>query len=1012
MMSISKLLVAIIAAFGAFALIAEPNAAYTENTTVDAALELDGEYIIDVASGVTVTYSGEISGTGPLRKTGAGTLVLANGNNTFTEGVQITQGYVRADAAGCLGEGLIHLSGTAVRQINFNADGAVFNNDILFEGKDPQSYSNTGAFIYTKVNTTLTGSVEVRNVEFVGNDRKFAISCGESDNKYPNARLVFKEGLSWPGGYLRCSAYSGTICFDGPLIVSTYNVGYNYGLKGSVEFNSTGNKIGTLSLSGANIKMGAAEAFAEGVPVFTLSRVDEKISSRSSLNLNGCNQTLTVLDFNNSYATKGNYGHITSVDPAILRLKGRSDPATSYQLISGKISLVVDAVDNPSFVQTLKSRAHTMSGILSVSNGTLKASGSTFKNAGEVHVGEGGKFIAETATAHSGMFAAVTNIVIDGSMEFGANITSPFTDDVADMSLGANSSLTMPDTMVLRVKTLTIDGKRVANKTKWGANGTVLDQLKGGTIVVDDGSAEIVNAEWTGEGSDLLIATAENWNLQTVPDFANLTVSANFASGGAEAQVDRKISLYGINLSAVNGFTFSKKSDSAAISLGEGGLATASPASESSPEYVFNVPLIPETALKFNVAADTVVKVNAGMNDLSGKQIVKEGDGELSIGGKSVVAGAIVHKKGTLRFSGEIGAPEGLNQGTPVQNGPSCITIPGGIEGLTTILDDVIFHKPVWMAGRGDVEDSTVNWLQFGAASTNVFKEKAILHTNVGYLNLDASSSLIFEKGVEFNSTVHFRNGELVVRGGKLSATTGSGFYLHGGSLRFETAGNAITLRGRSVRSVAFTVDYAITNHLFELDASYPQIYLNGTVQHCSELQGTVGVSLKGAYPSRFVVKKGSLYGKIEDGVSIEMNGDDIGVLYLGQFDASAKVVDHPSTGDLIATKGTLSLATKSLWRNGTNIVVRGTGKLKTSVSDQFNRNHTVVKLSDDGVLEIPEGVRQTVYDLYVNGVKVPGGMYGGADAPDSVNKTYAKHFTGKGVLRVVRHGMMTIVVR
>ena len=88
-MSISKLLVAIIAAFGAFALIAEPNAAYTENTTVDAALELDGEYIIDVASGVTVTYSGEISGTGPLRKTGAGTLVLANGNNTFTEGVQI-----------------------------------------------------------------------------------------------------------------------------------------------------------------------------------------------------------------------------------------------------------------------------------------------------------------------------------------------------------------------------------------------------------------------------------------------------------------------------------------------------------------------------------------------------------------------------------------------------------------------------------------------------------------------------------------------------------------------------------------------------------------------------------------------------------------------------------------------------------------------------------------------------------------------------------------------------------
>ncbi|MBR2983577.1 MAG: autotransporter-associated beta strand repeat-containing protein, partial [Kiritimatiellae bacterium] len=163
MMNISKLLVAIIAALGAFALTADPNVAYTENATVADALVLDGEYIIDVVSGVTVTYTGEISGTGPLRKTGAGTLVLNNGKNSFTAGVQISQGYVRADAEGCLGTGHIHIDKTVagvsstfgvVRQINFNADGAVFSNDILIEGKDPgASYHYTSSFIRTNVKT-------------------------------------------------------------------------------------------------------------------------------------------------------------------------------------------------------------------------------------------------------------------------------------------------------------------------------------------------------------------------------------------------------------------------------------------------------------------------------------------------------------------------------------------------------------------------------------------------------------------------------------------------------------------------------------------------------------------------------------------------------------------------------------------------------------------------------------------------------------------------------------------
>jgi hypothetical protein len=217
-------------------------------------------------------------------------------------------------------------------------------------------------------------------------------------------------------------------------------------------------------------------------------------------------------------------------------------------------------------------------------------------------------------------------------------------------------------------------------------------------------------------------------------------------------------------------------------------------------------------------------------------------------------------------------------------------------------------------------------------------------------------------------------------------------------------------------------VDYAITNDFIQFDGGYTKINLYGTKQHCTAFRATSETEIHGGdNPAKIYIGEGNVnsanddsyvYGKIYGHVSFEMAIDKTFSIYS----------DSKSTGDLEVQKGILNLrivydkngkvSSTGAWRNGTNIVVRGTGKLKTAVSDQFNRNHTVVKLSDDGVLEIPEGVKQTVYDLYVNGVKVPGGMYGGADAPDSVNKTYAKHFTGKGVLRVVRHGMMKIVVR
>ena len=1025
MMNFSKLLVAVIAAFGAFILSAEPNAAYTADATVADALTLEGEYIIDVASGVTVTYTGEISGTGPLRKTGDGMLVLnpAGGDNAFTEGVQISQGVIRADTAGALGTGEIFLDGTLTakdsknrtygfrRQIFFNADGAIFANKIRIEGYDSKgSWPYTSSFIRTDVNTTLSGDIDLSSLSQYGPSCNASFSCGSSSPS--SALLHFTKGVSWPGKMLRLNAY-GDVRFDGPVVVETLSVNYIDDLHGSVILGSKENMISTIVVRGANITAG--DDFVLNGTKFTVNK-GYSSTSRSALNLNGKNQSLASLTFGS-----GDNAYVRSSTPTALFLTGESTSRTSYQTLSEKVSLVVDAADYPEFTQTFAKRAHTTSGTLSVSNGTLAVTlGATFKNVGEIHVGPSGNLTADASSMLSGMFAGVTNVVVDGKMTLGANISTPFTDEAVDLTLGENAELTIPDTMVLRVKTLTVAGKKVGNKTKLGVNGLSLEQLKGGTIVVDDGSSEVVSAVWTGNGGDTFIAAVANWSTDpSLPALDDMMTFAEFATGGNEASVDRAVSFYGIRLSAVGGFTFSKASDSASVSIGEGGLATTPPSADSSAVYTFKVPLITENKQVLDIAAGTVVKADAGFKDVSGGRIDKKGAGEFSISGNSVIAGSLVHNEGTLRFAGDIGAPVGVSQGTATKFGVSTITVPGNIEGLTTILDGVTFHKPVWMAGRGDVDDKTVNWLQFGVASTNVFKEDAVFYTNVGYLNLDSDSALVFEKGGDFSSTVNFCNGTLIVKGGKVTAVTGNGLYLRKGSIRLETKGNQITLRGRSVRKAEFLVDYAVTNRYLEFDTDYPQIYMNGTVQHCTTFRATSGSKIWGGEgPAKLIVSDGSgtedtsyMYGGIEGNVSLVQATANTFSIYS----------DSKSTGDLEVRKGTLNLGitykkdgitidSTGAWRNGTNIVVRGTGKLKTSAANQFNREHTVMKLSEDGVVEIPEGVMQVVRELHIDGVRVPGGVYGGAGAPNSANKAYAKHFAGAGILKTFCG--MTIVVR
>ena len=128
----------------------------------DSASHADEALAIEVATGQTVTYSGVLSGTTSITKTGAGTLILSNSSNTFTGGITISGGIVKATAAGALGAdaNAISIAGSTsqANQLEFAAAGATFSNPITITSAGNSSKPTLRFSANTTVNGTITGT--------------------------------------------------------------------------------------------------------------------------------------------------------------------------------------------------------------------------------------------------------------------------------------------------------------------------------------------------------------------------------------------------------------------------------------------------------------------------------------------------------------------------------------------------------------------------------------------------------------------------------------------------------------------------------------------------------------------------------------------------------------------------------------------------------------------------------------------------------------------------------------
>ena len=72
-------------------------------------IELAQETQYDVGAGDVVEISEKLTGSGSIRKTGAGRLVIKNGLNDFSGGVKIENGVVNGETAKSFGTGAINV---------------------------------------------------------------------------------------------------------------------------------------------------------------------------------------------------------------------------------------------------------------------------------------------------------------------------------------------------------------------------------------------------------------------------------------------------------------------------------------------------------------------------------------------------------------------------------------------------------------------------------------------------------------------------------------------------------------------------------------------------------------------------------------------------------------------------------------------------------------------------------------------------------------------------------------
>ena len=469
---------------------------YSENTTVSGAEPLviaAGEKLeFDVDAGVTVTVTRVISGPGQVVRRGAGTLRL-QAANTFEGGLSVEEGFTWLDVAGSLGSGPLTYDKEAPCVVVFNANGATFANEIVFNktpgtidgalGNKSNKFPSLCFLAGTRLTGNLTGKGGVSAWTTIGTVRyNFPASVSDPG-------LVVDGDVDFSSAILHVYTY-GKITFNGRVLSpSNFQMNNTWSAEGIVVFNRSDNNLGGGNLVGCYcpyIVCGAVNALSN---FYWRAFYNYTTLKANVIDLNGFDQRMKAMVIN----PVGNADYVppaapneqaslqfTSAKSATLTLTGTGANRETFQhaAFNGALSVVLDA--DPTYTLALSNRTHRMSGALIVSNGTMKASlASSFPSARKVAVAPGAALLLEST---QNVFPSCREMTIDGTLSLLSD--TPQTMNFGSLSLGETGSFTLTEGTMLTVKRLFVNGEEVPSEHVYTAPCAEIPQLKAGSIRV------------------------------------------------------------------------------------------------------------------------------------------------------------------------------------------------------------------------------------------------------------------------------------------------------------------------------------------------------------------------------------------------------------------------------------------------------------------------------------------------------------------------------------------------
>ena len=447
------------------------SAAMATETIITDPTNTTGGVTFNVAAGDTLVYSGKITGSGLLKKIGAGTLKLNNPENDFTGGISVLTGYLESAASGCLGSGQVTVNNKDSGGLIFSAAGGVFDNEIV---KNSQS----GDFLDFRADTTLRGLVRTSG-------------CTMYLLASEGVKVVFKGNVNLGLKPLYFRDMRGTLVFEGKTMSSG---------NGGVQMqNTTGNEGGKVIYCNSESTMGVLQIghlahVCSNENVFTEAVIKpRKDNDKGSVDLNGYDQCVNAIDWSGSWMKQDNMTNalILSEAPATLTIKGTGAGKTSTCncLIDGRIALVIDA--DPTYTNQFATRCNLTEGDIHIKSGVfdLYGTGSRFPNVPKITVGSGGTLVSRSKY-NSPVFGAVTNLTMasGASLEIQNDADNrhrcPFAQRQLELDIAADSALYLQNDVSITVKTFRVSGvyqhKGIYTNAKCAA-------IKSGTVVALDG---------------------------------------------------------------------------------------------------------------------------------------------------------------------------------------------------------------------------------------------------------------------------------------------------------------------------------------------------------------------------------------------------------------------------------------------------------------------------------------------------------------------------------------------